>query len=179
MLFVSDRDEIAPVIASSRFDCYEGSMRKFILMIAVLAACSKTETAKTDTAAPAMAPPPAAPAALTATDLSGTWKGTTMAEQGDSVISHWTVVSPNGSDSKFIVDGQKDSVAFTTVLDADSMVATSVAYNDPNFKKAGKVMFRSVGRLKDGKLTGTAAIMLATKPDSVLSRTRWEATKTP
>ena len=59
-------------------------MRKFILMIAVLSACSKTETAKTDTAAPAMAPPPAAPAALTAADMSGTWKGTTMAEQGDS-----------------------------------------------------------------------------------------------
>jgi hypothetical protein len=170
-----DRDGVAPVTAVPRFDCHEGYMRKLILMIAVLAACSKTETAKTDTAAPAMAPPPAA---MTAADISGTWNGTTMAEQSDSVLNRFTVVSADGMTGKFIIEGQKDSVSFTTVLDADSLVATSAPYTDPNMKGA-KVMFRSVGRMKDGKLVGTSTIMPASKPDSVAMRARWEATKAP
>jgi hypothetical protein len=37
-----------------------------------------------------------------------------------------------------------------------------------------------VGRLTGpGKMAGTATLMLASKPDSVVARVRWEATKSP
>ena len=59
------------------------------------------------------------------------------------------------------------------------MTATSAPYANPADAKAPKITFRSVGRLKDGKLVGTSMNMLADKPDSVVSRGRWEATKMP
>jgi hypothetical protein len=33
--------------------------------------------------------------------------------------------------------------------------------------------------MKEGKLVGTATLMLASKPDSVLGKSTWEATKAP
>jgi hypothetical protein len=41
------------------------------------------------------------------------------------------------------------------------------------------VVFRAVGRLMGGKLAGNATVMLASKPDSVLARNRFEMTKAP
>jgi len=65
-------------------------------------------------------------------------------------------------------------------LDADSMIATSVPYTDPTLPKGSpKVMFKAVGRLRDGKLAGTSTLMVAAKPDSVLGRATWEATRAP
>ena len=101
-----------------------------------------------------------------------------MAEASDSLISKWTVTG-DGTNGKWIVEGQKDSVATTTTYDADSMIVTSVAYKEPNVKGNPMVTFRSVGRLTGGKLVGTAAVMPASKPDSVIARFRWEATKAP
>jgi len=148
-------------------------MKKAMLLAAFLVACGKAETPKADS--PAVA---AGPAPLTAADVAGTWNGTTMAEASDSLISKWTVTG-DGTNGKWIVEGQKDSVATTTTYDADSMIVTSVAYKEPNVKGNPMVTFRSVGRLTGGKLVGTAAVMPASKPDSVIARFRWEATKAP
>jgi hypothetical protein len=41
------------------------------------------------------------------------------------------------------------------------------------------VTFRAVGRMVGGKLVGMSTTMLASKPDSVLGRSRFELTKTP
>jgi len=153
-------------------------MRKVFLLAVLVAACAKKETPAADTAA-AVTPPPAAPAAMTPADLRGTWNGTSKREGSDSA-STFTVVSTSDSTGKFMPAGSKDSVSFTTKYDADSSISTSAPYTDPTMgKKAPKVMFRSVAHLKDGKLVGTANLMLASKPDSVIGKSTWEATKAP
>ena len=154
-------------------------MRKVFLLTLAVVACSKAETPATDTAATVAAPPPAAPAALTPADMRGTWNGTSKREGSDSTTT-FTVVSTSDSTGKIVFGTSKDSVPFTTKYDADSSIVTSAAYKDPTMpKNAPKVMFRSIGRLKDGKLVGTANLMLAAKPDSVIGKSTWEATKAP
>ena len=150
-------------------------MRKLVFLAAALVACSKAETPAADSTT-AMAP---APAALTAADVAGSWKGVNMGETSDSVTSRWTTVRMDDKSGTLTVDGQKDAISYTTVFDADSMVATSAPYANPADAKAPKLMFRSVARMKDGKLVGTSATMLADKPDSVVARGRFEATKAP
>ena len=152
-------------------------MRKMFFVALAVVACSKSETPATDTAAGAAAP--AAPAALTAADLRGTWNGTSKREGSDSVVN-FTVVSTSDSTGKVVFAGSKDSVNTTSRFDADSTIVTSAPYNDPSAPKgAPQVMFRSVGRLKDGKLVGTGAIMPAARPDTVIQRVTWEATRAP
>lgn len=153
-------------------------MRKLLITAVLLASCAKAETPAVDTTA-AVAPPPAAPAMLTAAEVGGTWNGQSKAEGKDSVVAKWTTVRSTDSTGKFIYEGSKDSVAFKTTYDADSMIATSVAYSSPRTPKGPKVTFRSIGRLKDGKLSGTSVTLLASKPDSVVARGTWEATKAP
>jgi hypothetical protein len=147
-------------------------MKKMMLLAAFLVACAPSEKAATDSAATAVGPAP-----LMAGDVAGTWTGMTMAEASDSVISRWTVTG-DGMQGKWVIDGSTDSVATTTTYDADSMIVTSASYVDRNTAGTPTVTFRSVGRLTGGKLVGTANVMLASKPDSVLARVRWEATKT-
>ncbi len=149
-------------------------MKKAILLAAVLFACAKNEEPAADTAAMA-----AGPAPLTAADLAGTWNGTAMAETSDSLLFTFTVWSPTGMDSKTLITGQKDTVAVTHVISGDSLVATSASYVDQMMPGKPTVMFRAVGRLMGGKLAGNAAVMLASKPDSVLARNRFEMTKAP
>lgn len=148
-------------------------MKKVMLFAAFLVACGPSEKAATDT--PAMA----GPAPMTAADITGTWTGTIMPEGSDSV-TRFTVVNATGYDAKFIAEGAPDSVALSHTFDADSFMATSAAYTDPTLPGKPQVTTRAVGRLvMPGKLTGTGTITLASKPDSVLLRTRWEATKSP
>lgn len=149
-------------------------MKKAMLLAAfAVFACAKSETPAADS--PAVA---AGPAPLTAADVAGTWNGMTMMENSDSVVSRWTVTG-DGTNGKWISDAMKDSVATSTTYDADSMIVTSVPYKDPLQKGNPTVTFRSVGRLTGGKLVGTATVMPADKPDSVVARFRWEATKAP
>jgi len=147
------------------------------LAVAVVAivACAKSETGSADTAAMA-----AAPAPLTAADLDGTWSGVSMAEFSDSVTNRWTVFrGATESEVNLVVEGSKDTITYTRTLDADSLVAMSAPFTPPTPPKSPQVIVRSVGRLMGGKLVGTAVTMLAAKPDSVISRGRWEATRLP
>ena len=60
------------------------------------------------------------------------------------------------------------------------MVATSAPFLPPSAKKGSpKVQFVSIGRIKDGQLAGTANIVLASKPDSVVARHTFSGTKAP
>jgi len=159
-------------------------MRKGRLLIAAvaLAACAKNEAAKTDSAAPAAAAAtPAAPTAVTAADMVGTVNGKVMAQNSDSVLSNFTcTTAATGTVSK-CVNGSapKDTVDYTyTLSGADSVTWTSAAHTPPVPPKSPKVIDHVTGRLAAGKWTGTIVTVLASKPDSVLSRTRWEATKT-
>ncbi|MDF2774321.1 MAG: hypothetical protein K0S86_3821 [Geminicoccaceae bacterium] len=151
-------------------------MRKSLLLAAfVVAACSKGETPAVDSVATATPP---APVALTAADVAGSWTGT-IREQGTDSVTSFTTTRTSDSTGMFIPAGSPDSIPYTVRYDADSMIVTSAAYPDPSLKGSPEVMFRSVGRLKDGKLVGTGTTMLASKPDSVVSRSTWEATKAP
>ena len=150
-------------------------MRKAFFLALAVAACAKTETPAADSAAPA--PAPAAPAALTAADLNGTWNGVAKREGTDSTTA-FTVVSTSDSTSITIIG--KDTVTTTGKFDADSVIVTSAPYNDPAAPKGSpKVIFKSIGRLKDGKLVGKAYISPAAKPDTVVAVTNFEMTKAP
>lgn len=148
-------------------------MRKLLILAAVLA-CAKGENAQPDSMAAAMTATPA----LTAADVSGTWAGTSLADGSDSVSGRWTIISTSPSDGKYIAEGTTDSVAFTSAFDADSMIATSAPFSNPRFGPS-PVTFRSIGRLQGDKLVGVATVALASNPDSVVTRTRWEATRVP
>ena len=150
-----------------------------LLFAATLVACSTKDASKTDSAAGTVAAnTPAAPAPLTAADVAGTWTGTSKTAGTDSIINHWTSMRETDNAGKLVSDNSKDTISYTVVYDADSMIATSKPFTTIAAPKT-KVVFVSVGRLKDGKLVGTSTTMLAAKPDSVLSRSTWEATRKP
>ncbi len=152
-------------------------MRKAFFLAAVLVACAKVETPPSDTAS-AMAPAP--PRNLTAADIAGSWNGTSMMAGSDSVTSKWVVTSTSDSTGTLTYEGSKTPIAFTSVMDADSTIATSVPFVQPGGKaNAPKVMFRSVGRMQDGKLVGTSELMLAAKHDSIVAKRTFVATKAP
>jgi len=119
--------------------------------------------------------PPRATSA--ATPAPGTDSGR---REGDTTAVTWTVTTVTDSTSKLTFTKTKQTVDFSVKFDADSMTSSSKAYNDPGLPKgAPKVMFRSVARLKDGKLVGNSTIVLASKPDSVVAKGNFEATKAP
>src|SRR6478672_963983 len=153
-------------------------MRKVFILAMLVVACAKKEPAP-DTTTPAPPPPPPPPAALTAADMKGTWNGVSKRE-GDTTTVAWTAANVTDSTGKLTFTAAKRSVDYAVKYDADSMVATSKPYNDPTLPKGTpKVIVRSVARMKDGKLVGSSTIMLASKPDSVLGKGNWEATKAP
>jgi len=161
-------------------------MRKGGLLIAAvsLVACAKTESAKTDTAAPAAAAAPAAPAApaaVTAADMVGTVNGKVMMEKSDSVLFTFTCTTAQGATISRCVNSMapKDTTDYTyTLSGADSVTWVSAAYTPAAPPKAPKQIDHVTGHLAANKWTGTVVSMLASKPDSVVARTRWEGTKT-
>ena len=159
-------------------------MRKTLIAVVLLAACAKNDAAKTDSTAmqqsgtPAAAPAP--PAALKAADVAGKWNGESKPEGKDSVSGKWTIENKTDSTGVLTFTSAKGSVDYTTKYDGDSLMATSKAYNDPQLPKgAPKVIFMSVGRLNNGTMSGTATLHLASKPDSVIGKVTWTATKAP
>ncbi len=150
------------------------------VVLAATIACAKSGETTPDTAAPATAATtPAAPAALRPSDLAGTWHGTTLATTSDSVVGRWTSVSTGNSTARLVFEGARDSIAYTSRFDGDSMISTSEPYRSPSAPTGPEVRFRSVGRLKGGKLVGTVTTVLAAKPDSVLRQSRFEASRAP
>jgi hypothetical protein len=152
-----------------------------VLLAVTAAGCGgSADTAADATADSAAMMAVAEPAGLSPADLAGTWNGVNFAEASDSVTQRWTIVAGEGTDGRFVAEGSTDTVSYTVAYSADSVVATSAPYTDPTMPAGSpQITFRSVGRMVDGKLVGTSALMLATAPDSVLGRGRWEATRAP
>ena len=164
-------------------------MRRAGLLIAAVSvvACAKNETPKADTAAPAAAAAaaaPTAPAAVTAADMVGTVSGKVMMENSDSVVSTFVCTTAAGGSVSKCVNAAtpKDTVDYTyTLSGADSVSWTSAAHVPPapaKGPKPPKQIDHVVGRLSGNKWTGTIVSVLASKPDSVLGKVKWEATKT-
>ena len=157
--------------------------RRLLMVAAALVACAKTET-KPDSAAPAAATP-ATPAAttVTAADVAGTWNGQVMAQGSDSVLFKFVCVQPpSGTESRCVnQSAPKDTTVYTYALSGDSVMWTSKPYKPASPPKSPEQIDHVVGRMSGSntKWAGTVVSMLASKPDSVLGRVRWEATKTP
>ncbi|HSA56464.1 MAG TPA: hypothetical protein VLE53_12225 [Gemmatimonadaceae bacterium] len=152
-------------------------MRRVFLLAGAALACAQPDTATSDSAAAA----PAAPAALTAADVSGTWNGVSLMATGDSVLERWTAMQGASENEVKTVSqsSPSDTVTWTRVLDADSMVVTSAPFTPSMPPNSPQIVVRAVGRLVDGKLVGTSTTTLAAQPDSVVERARWEATRAP
>ncbi len=149
-----------------------------LLLAAVATGCAPKDAAPSGDTTSSMASTTMAPM-LTAEAMAGTWTGTNMAEVGDSVTGRFTVMS-TGDAGKVISEGSKDTVSYTTTFSGDSMTAISSAYSDFRAPKGSpKITFKSVGRMVGAKLVGTSTLYMASKPDSVVGRGRWEATKAP
>jgi hypothetical protein len=156
-------------------------MRKIFLLIAAVSfvACAKKENAASDSSAAAAAAAPPAPAAITEADLRGTFTGMSMAEGSDSVIARWTCTNEGtGTDKCVDAAAPKDTITYTHTIDADSVMWTSAPYKPPQPPKSPQVIDKVVGRMSGGKWVGTFVTTLVSKPDSVVMRGRWEATKT-
>jgi hypothetical protein len=149
-------------------------MRRALLLTAVLAACASNDAPESDSAAAVSE----TAATLAAADISGTWSGTTMPSNGDSILNRWTIMNVDERTSHMMLEGVPDTIVYTVRYDADSLIATSEPYTTPDMPNT-PVTFRSVGRLDNGTLRGTVAIRLASNADSVLERNRWEATRAP
>lgn len=149
-----------------------------LVLVPVVLACAKPDEAgDADTAAPpGMA---VAPATLSASDLSGTWNGRTMAEGSDSVISRWTLMNDTDSTGKLIRASTGDTVMYRVTFMGDSMMAVSQPYATTRAANAPKVIFNSTGRLQNGRLVGTVFYTSPTKMDSVVGRARFEADRAP
>ena len=152
-----------------------------LVMLSLLAACGgSSDDATTMDADSAGMTAEAEPAMLTAEAVNGTWNGTTMGGGGDSVTSRWTYTRNADGTASFVYEGSSDTVSYATVVSGDSIVSTSEPYTPPAAPAGSpQIMVRSVGRLIGGRLVGTSAVMLATSPDSVVARGRWEATRAP
>jgi len=156
-------------------------MRNTRLLIAAisLVACAKSESAKTDSAA-AMSAAPTAPAAVTAADMASTVNGKVMAQGSDSVLSTFTCSPGTAANTTRCVDpaAPKDTVNYTyTLTGADSVMFESAPFTPPTPPKSPKLINHVVGHLAGNQWTGTTVSVLAAKPDSVVQRTRWTATK--
>ncbi len=148
-------------------------MRRTLNLIPVviaLIACAKTETPPADTAA-AMAPEPApmAPVAVTEADIAGTWTGTSKAEGSDSVMSKWTEVCAAGK-CKGTSEGSKVTVNSTYTLAGDSAVGVTAPFTDPAMMKGARLIDTWIVHFNGENVTGTGAMKLASKPDSVVMR---------
>jgi hypothetical protein len=140
----------------------------------VLVACATNEAPEGDSAA-AMTDDTAM---LTRADLAGTWSGTTMVADGDSVVNTWTS-RVDDSMGKLLIAGTTDSIPHRITLEGDSLVAVSEAYTSPDMPEA-PVTFHSIGRQQaDGSFAGTVHIRLASNADSVVATNRWVMTRTP
>ena len=150
-------------------------MRRALFLTAVLVACATDEVPETDTAA-AMTDTGAA--TLTAADVAGTWTGQSMAMDGDSVTSRWTLHSTAEGAAHLMLEGSTDTINYTTTFAGDSLVAVSEQYTTPDMPNT-PVTFRSVGRMEGDMLRGTVEIRLASNPDSIIARERWESRRAP
>jgi hypothetical protein len=127
---------------------------------------------------------PAAPAALMVTDVTGSYTGSTMANGTDSVLSTWTSVAmtnaAGGLEGKLMdAKAPTDSVAFTGVLSADSVIWSSAPFI-PAGAPAGTPQMKwiATGHVSGNTWTGTAVTMIAAT-DSVTQNSHWTATRTP
>jgi hypothetical protein len=142
---------------------------KLIPMVLAVVACAKKEAPPADTTQTEAAVAPAPAPAVAEADVAGTWKGTSTPIGSDSVISKWTQVCAAGS-CKGTSEGSKVTVQSTYTLSGDSAVGVTKPYSDPSMMKGARVIDTWVVHFNGDNATGTGAMKLASKPDSIVMR---------
>jgi hypothetical protein len=141
--------------------------------LALALACAQGETPPADSAAMA----PMAPAGLTEADVAGTWTGTAMPMDADTVLARWKQVCAAGSCTG-TNEMNSDTVMSTYTVAGDSSVGMSNPYMDSMLKL--RVVDSWVARVPSpGRVVGTLVTRMADRPDSVVMRTRFEGTRAP
>src|SRR5205814_9772977 len=159
-------------------------MRRALILIAVAAvavACAKKEEAPaaadtTAAMAPAPAPAPPAPVAVTDAGVSGTWTGTSTPMNSDSVVSHWTQKCAAGKCEGTSTEDKGVTVHSTYVLAGDSAVGKSAPFVSKAMKGA-KVIDTWTVHFNGTNASGTGAMKLASKPDSIVLAYKFTGSK--
>ena len=157
-------------------------MRRMLILISVAAvavACAKKEEAPpaADTTA-AVAPAPAAPAPVVVADadVAGTWTGTSTPMTSDSVVAHWTQKCGAGKCEGTSTEDKGTTVHSTYVLAGDSAVGRSEPYVNKEMKGA-KIIDTWTVHFSGTNASGTGAMKLASKPDSVVMAYKFTGSK--
>ena len=157
-------------------------MRRTLILLSVAAvavACAKKEEAPPaadTTAAAAPAPAPPAPVAVADADVAGTWTGTSTSMTSDSVISHWTQKCGAGKCEGTSTEDKGTTLHSTYVLAGDSAVGKSLPYTTKGMKGA-KVFDTWTVHFSGTNASGTGAMKLASKPDSVVMAYKFTGSK--
>jgi hypothetical protein len=105
-------------------------------------------------------------------------KGTAKTEGTDSTFSHFSITCGGGACRITTTGTLKDTLPSIYVLAADSATRTSSPFAEPAMKGA-KVVDHWVAKPSGNQVTGHGWLTLADKPDSVLTRDTFTATKAP
>jgi hypothetical protein len=147
-------------------------MRRYLLVLPFVFACAKGEEAPADSAA--MAAP-----ALTEADVAGSWSGTVTIE-GDTAKVPWTDTCAAGTCRLVVSVAPNDTIVLNYTIQGDSvMYSRAQPYADTSLVKGAMLMENGVGRISGGQLNGNAKVTLADRPDSVVQRFSFTATKNP
>jgi hypothetical protein len=145
-------------------------MRRFVFVVPFLIACGGSETPPVDSAA-------AAPAALTDADFAGNWSATLMPEGSDSVLTTATYSCSAGSCRFVAANAPNDTIPFTYTISGDSAMYSAASYKDA--QSGAMVTNSGVSRVSGNNASGSGMVRLADKPDSVVARYRFTATRQP
>lgn len=143
-------------------------MRRALILIPLVVACSRSPQTQGGAAA-------AGPMALTEADVAGTWTGTSMPAGSDSVVARWTQVCANGACTGMI-EGTADTLRAMYTLSGDSCMGRTAPFVSTAAGGAKAINSWTL-HLRDGKVVGTGALVLADKPDSVLMRYHFEGSR--
>lgn len=149
-------------------------MRRSILALTTMlfVACARGETPAADSATAATSA-----TTITDADISGTWTGTMMPMDADTVLVRWKQVC-GGGHCTGTNESSADTVMSMYTISGDSAVGTTTPYVDSMFGGA-RVADNWVARPSGGRVTGTGVLKLADRPDSVLMRYRFEGSRAP
>jgi type IV secretory pathway TrbL component len=117
------------------------------------------------------------PPALTEADVAGNWAASLMPEGSDSVLTTATYTCGSGSCRFVSALAPNDTVPFTYTISGDSTVYSAAAYKDA--QSGAMVTNSGVSRVSGNTASGSGMVRLADKPDSVVLRYRFTATRQP
>jgi hypothetical protein len=143
-----------------------------LAVLPVVFACAKGGEAPADSAAMA-----AAPAPVTDADVAGTWTGMFKPDGQDSTFA-FTDICGGGTCRLIAANAPTDTVTSTYTIDADSVHGVSTPYVDKTMGNA-TLIDHWIARPKAGQVTGRGWMVLASKPDSVVLRYTFTATRNP